>query len=651
MLSDTGAIRVVSTLGLHDDFNVQAIKPPTRQQIRAVAILGKGKTIFWDLGVGFGDVTSGSGTFGEFQRAVDTKFGKVATKTAMDAVSEELIKPISAEDPQRDIGGQGTGEESPANAMAQTIDEPDKQYNHPFGLGMNTEPESVRYASALRDEIATIEKRASVWTANDVEMLQALRMELHLFAKTAERGQLKFHDQPDKLPPRDDMKSHIDKTQLDPDLKRDKKERKNPATERTPVPLPPTAKIEGTPPTSAAPLNRNLMYRTRFATRTITTNGVKYLIRGSWTEDELKSQFQTFKEKYPTSALSFDRWLVERGKVYVKLPKNANNSNILYHGTSSPEFTQFKKGLAYFTNDPSEAQAYANNPIIGGGRGVGTSRTLKVQAENLKAAKDINAEVEQGMMAEDRDPDEIISEEAEKAKEQGFRYLTFSHPGVGDKDILVTVSLYPDKDIKIVPTPAENTAKTASDPDAYWVELVDDQKDKAKAEFLSHPDIKQIAQDNGWTMEEAWENVGRDFANEFHNPANRFFASAHAKSTWWDEPSENPFAKGMTKGQRIMEWLDGNRISQEAGKYVFWHATPVQGGAGDIIRKGSYLATDPETAWHQASRDHGPKSGGIKIAKVLLAPEEVVPAGVWTKLGVDYPVAKWDITRPAAKFN
>jgi hypothetical protein len=352
------------------------------------------------------------------------------------------------------------------------------------------------------------------------------------------------------------------------------------------VPLPPTAKIEGTPPTSAVPLKQDLAYRSRFAAATFEGNA----------------------------------WVTPEGGIFGEGDE---------HGAALDP-----------TLDPDDEDQAG------------------MEARRARAIRDA---LNKGWVRANTGREFLNIETAKPLTEQ--QRAVFATVGKG-KEIYYDFRGHPEAfGLVYGRGPASfgqflrdhdaffKLNKTASDPDQYWVELVDDQKDKAKAEFLSHPDIKQIAQDNGWTMEEAWENVGRDFANEFHNPANRFFASAHAKSTWWDEPSENPFAKGMTKGQRIMEWLDGNRVSQEAGKYVFWHATPVQGGAGDIIRKGSYLATDPETAWHQASRDHGPKSGGIKIAKVLLAPEEVVPAGVWTKLGVDYPVAKWDITRPAAKFN
>jgi hypothetical protein len=45
----------------------------------------------------------------------------------------------------------------------------------------------------------------------------------------------------------------------------------------------------------------------------------KYLIRGDWTCKELRSQFESFKEKHPNTTWTFNRWLVGFGKVYLDL--------------------------------------------------------------------------------------------------------------------------------------------------------------------------------------------------------------------------------------------------------------------------------------------------------------------------------------------
>lgn len=51
---------------------------------------------------------------------------------------------------------------------------------------------------------------------------------------------------------------------------------------------------------------------------TISTSKATYLIRGNWTREQLLAQFDSFKTKYQSN-ISFDQWLRERGKVYVRL--------------------------------------------------------------------------------------------------------------------------------------------------------------------------------------------------------------------------------------------------------------------------------------------------------------------------------------------
>lgn len=64
--------------------------------------------------------------------------------------------------------------------------------------------------------------------------------------------------------------------------------------------------------------------------RTISVNKVTYLIRGPKSANQLREQYQTFIGKYGNQ-LSFGRWLVERGKVYVKISvrRNSMRKNML----------------------------------------------------------------------------------------------------------------------------------------------------------------------------------------------------------------------------------------------------------------------------------------------------------------------------------
>jgi ADP-Ribosyltransferase in polyvalent proteins len=123
-----------------------------------------------------------------------------------------------------------------------------------------------------------------------------------------------------------------------------------------------------------------------------------------------------------------------------------------------------------------------------------------------------------------------------------------------------------------------------------------------------------------------------------------------AKPAWWNEPSDNAFARGMTKGEETTDWFTRHQVPQENGKYVLYHATPEEGGATTSLRAGSYLAEDPETAVHQASRERGPKAGPIKVTRVLVNPEDIKP-GVWASLRNDHPITQWDKTVPAQKFD
>lgn len=113
------------------------------------------------------------------------------------------------------------------------------------------------------------------------------------------------------------------------------------------------------------------------------------------------------------------------------------------------------------------------------------------------------------------------------------------------------------------------------------------------------------------------------------------------KPDWWDEPSNNAFAKGMTKGEIQMDWLKRHKVKMENGKYVFWHATP-RTSVGEInksggIRAGSYMATDSDTALRQGSDSsfggRGLKHSDMHLEKLLLDPWEF-KTGFWPTLAV-----------------
>lgn len=50
----------------------------------------------------------------------------------------------------------------------------------------------------------------------------------------------------------------------------------------------------------------------------IDTGDRRYLIRGNWSPSQLRQQYKSFQARY-ASELTFEQWLVQQGKVYVRL--------------------------------------------------------------------------------------------------------------------------------------------------------------------------------------------------------------------------------------------------------------------------------------------------------------------------------------------
>jgi hypothetical protein len=113
----------------------------------------------------------------------------------------------------------------------------------------------------------------------------------------------------------------------------------------------------------------------------------------------------------------------------------------------------------------------------------------------------------------------------------------------------------------------------------------------------------------------------------------------------WNEPSDNPFARGMTRGQVILDWLHRNKIEQRGDKFVMYHATPAS-NTFTTLKPGSYLASDPETATQQARRDRGP--GVIRVHEVEFYPWEISHSSVWAITKSDIPLGK-KIVKPRSK--
>lgn len=141
--------------------------------------------------------------------------------------------------------------------------------------------------------------------------------------------------------------------------------------------------------------------------------------------------------------------------------EEVNPGTTFYHGTSAKDdFASFKGDVVYLSENPDEAKAFAENPILGGSRGAGKPRTLKITAKGGKV-KNINDTVQNAVM-EDDDLDAAIAAEAKQARKEGYRYLSFEHPSTveGVDEFTAKISLYPAEDLKIEQEPSPKTEPT-----------------------------------------------------------------------------------------------------------------------------------------------------------------------------------------------
>ena len=116
--------------------------------------------------------------------------------------------------------------------------------------------------------------------------------------------------------------------------------------------------------------------------------------------------------------------------------------------------------------------------------------------------------------------------------------------------------------------------------------------------------------------------------------------------TWWGEPSDNPYAKGMTNGEVIQDALDRHfakgALEKQGNKYVFYHATPIKTLKSiSYLRDGSLLETDKESATHHARNNRGISARSIAVLKVLVDPWQLYPpSGPWFSLRGEFPIGQ-----------
>ena len=118
---------------------------------------------------------------------------------------------------------------------------------------------------------------------------------------------------------------------------------------------------------------------------------------------------------------------------------------VFYHGTAKP-LRSVKQGLMYLAPDRPSANLFATNPILN--RGGTTPRVLAFEVKPGRV-RDISRQVDDAIMeVSDIDLDATVADEAKRARMEGYRYLSFLHPGIGDDYFRAIVSLYPDVDLR-----------------------------------------------------------------------------------------------------------------------------------------------------------------------------------------------------------
>lgn len=119
-------------------------------------------------------------------------------------------------------------------------------------------------------------------------------------------------------------------------------------------------------------------------------------------------------------------------------------SQIFYHGTAAEtDFTVFDGDAVYLAPNAIEAQVFAVNLILSKGK-KGEPRVLEIQAKTGRI-KNIDEKILE-VIDDGDDIDELIESEIPLARAEGYRYLEFEHPGVGNS-FATRIALYPKEDL------------------------------------------------------------------------------------------------------------------------------------------------------------------------------------------------------------
>jgi len=174
-------------------------------------------------------------------------------------------------------------------------------------------------------------------------------------------------------------------------------------------------------------------------------------------EWKLEVKYSPDQPRIPAGQSGGGRWT--SGVVHEGVPDRLLNSwdggagpSILWHGTSNRASTWDCADEVYLTVKADEAEGYARDLHRMGlpPKGGAVKRAIYGIDRKPGPARSIDAEVESAMFEGD-DVDDVIAREARRAREDGFRYLYFSHPSFAGADVQdVFISLYPEEDLKQV---------------------------------------------------------------------------------------------------------------------------------------------------------------------------------------------------------
>lgn len=67
--------------------------------------------------------------------------------------------------------------------------------------------------------------------------------------------------------------------------------------------------------------------------KTLRIDGKRYIIRGNYNEGDLKRLYKSFQNKYPESELTFQQWLVDRGKIHCRLKNTVRHHSLRTNGS------------------------------------------------------------------------------------------------------------------------------------------------------------------------------------------------------------------------------------------------------------------------------------------------------------------------------